>query len=589
MSATDALLYLHFTTLRNALGQRVRRLRQPKYLFGALAGLGYFWLFVFRHLFRAQAGRPAELAAVDAAGHLSPLLAQLAGLALFVIVALAWLIPSRRAALSFSEAQVAFLFPAPVTRRTLIQAQLLRSQFSILLSVLFMTLLFGRGRGLGGNAWTHACGWWLLFSTLNLHFLGASFAREQMLGRGINPWRRRLLVLGILLGLAAAAWYGLRRTVILPTEADLAGLPALRAYAERTLGSAPLRWILVPFALVARPYFSPDGASFLAALGPAVLLLLAHYAWVVRADVAFEEASLEASARLAARLAARREGRWRSRQRPTKPRAEPFRLAPSGWAPTAYLWKSLIDLGPLYRWRTWVMACALTVAGLTWLGSDPELRPLRTAIGAGALTLGGMGLIYGPLLLRGRAGQILQQLDVTKSYPLRGWTVVLGELLTPMVLMTFIEWFFLLAASLSLRTREGSLALSATQSVAGAIGVALLVPPLCGLLFCVAYAGILFFPAWATTAGGPGGGVEVVGQRLIYTAGYLVVLIVAMLPAAAAAVITYLLANWLLGQTAALILTALAASAVLGGELAATLWWLGDKVDRFDLSSELPR
>jgi hypothetical protein len=33
-------------------------------------------------------------------------------------VLLAWMIPHERAALTFTEAEVAFLFPAPVTRRT---------------------------------------------------------------------------------------------------------------------------------------------------------------------------------------------------------------------------------------------------------------------------------------------------------------------------------------------------------------------------------------------------------------------------------------------------------------------------------------
>ena len=589
MSATNALLYLHFTTLRNALVQRVVRLRQPKYLLGALAGLAYFWFFVFRNAFQAPHGVPVGSSAGVGPAELGPLLPQLASVVLFIIVVLNWLLPSRRAALTFTEAQVAFLFPAPVSRRTLIQAQLLRSQFSILISAFFLTLFLGRGRGIGGNVWTHAIGWWLILSTLNLHFLGASFVRERLLGFGIGQWRRRLLVLAALAVLVCASWYGLRKTVILPTDADLNGLASVSAYAERTLGSAPLRWILAPFALVVRPYLSVDGPAFLAALGPSVLLLLAHYYWVIRSDVAFEEASLEASAKLATRVAALREGRWRSRQLPTKPRSEPFRLAPTGWTPTAYLWKSLIALGPFYRLRTWLIACLLAGAGLSWLGSAPDLQPLKKALGVAFLALGGMGMLYGPLILRGRAGQILQQLDVTKSYPLAGWTVVLGELLTPMVLMTFIEWFLLFVTVLAFDSSRNNLVLTAALSTGGALGIALLIPPLCGLLSCVAYAGVLFFPAWATSAGAHGGGVEVVGQRLIFTAGYLVVLMVALLPATLAGAVVYIITNWLAGQVVAVILTALIAAVVLGGELAATIWWLGEKVDRFDISTELPR
>ncbi len=45
------------------------------------------------------------------------------------------------------------------------------------------------------------------------------------------------------------------------------------------------------------------------AFGP-VLVLAAHYAWVVLADTAFEEASVEASQKQAEKLAHVRAGNW---------------------------------------------------------------------------------------------------------------------------------------------------------------------------------------------------------------------------------------------------------------------------------------
>src|SRR5205085_7964459 len=109
---------------------------------------------------------------------------------------LAWMVPHQRAALAFTEAEVAFLFPAPVTRRGLIHFKLLRSQTAILFTTVLLTLVANR---FGGRAWIHAAGWWVILSTLNLHFLGSSFARTLLLERGISNWRRRL---GILLLLA---------------------------------------------------------------------------------------------------------------------------------------------------------------------------------------------------------------------------------------------------------------------------------------------------------------------------------------------------------------------------------------------------
>src|SRR5206468_12067142 len=113
---------------------------------------------------------------------------------LLVMVAWAWIVPHARAALAFTEAEVAFLFPAPVTRRTLIHFKLLKSQAGILFSTLFMTFLSGLFAK-GGSVWIHAAGWWVIFSTLNLHFLASSFARTRLLERGVSNWQRRLVVL----------------------------------------------------------------------------------------------------------------------------------------------------------------------------------------------------------------------------------------------------------------------------------------------------------------------------------------------------------------------------------------------------------
>ena len=61
--------------------------------------------------------------------------------ALFLMFALllAWILPHSRAALAFTEAEVAFLFPAPISRKTLIHFKLLKSQTAILFSALLMT------------------------------------------------------------------------------------------------------------------------------------------------------------------------------------------------------------------------------------------------------------------------------------------------------------------------------------------------------------------------------------------------------------------------------------------------------------------
>ena len=48
----SALLYLQYHTFRNRLVCRFKRLKQPKYLIGAVVGGLYFYWYFFRYLFQ---------------------------------------------------------------------------------------------------------------------------------------------------------------------------------------------------------------------------------------------------------------------------------------------------------------------------------------------------------------------------------------------------------------------------------------------------------------------------------------------------------------------------------------------------------
>ena len=90
--------------------------------------------------------------------------------------------------------------------------------------------------------------------------------------------------------------------------------------------NGPMPCVWYPFRLVLKPYFAPEWIAFLLALGPALLVMTAHYLWVMRADVAFEEASVEAARRLAERVAAVRSGNLRTASQKLKPKRAPFTL-----------------------------------------------------------------------------------------------------------------------------------------------------------------------------------------------------------------------------------------------------------------------
>jgi hypothetical protein len=123
----------------------------------------------------------------------------------------------------------------------------------------------------------------------------------------------------------------------------------------------------------------------------------------------------------------------------------------------------------------------------------------------------------------------------------------------------------------------------------GSLGIALVLPPLLGLMLSIPFAATLYFPAWAETSGQRGGGIEVMGQRLIFFAAYVLVLAVALLPAGLCGGLAAFVTFNLIGLATAVVTTSVVAAVVIGAEFAAVIWWLGRRFEHFDLSQEVPR
>src|SRR5688572_14542296 len=220
------LLYLRFTSFKNWVLSRGRRLRQPKYLIGAVVGCAYFYFFFFRPLGDSEtrvspaaseeARRAMELATAALPADWLPATSALGALGLLTFFTFMWIIPAQRAALGFSEAEIAFLFPAPISRRKLVHFRLISSQFRSLIGAAVMMLFSNRWAFVGGNALTHAVGWWFIFSTLNLHFSGANFTLTRLTDIGLGAWRRRALVFLAIAAVFALAFLRMSPAVTMP-------------------------------------------------------------------------------------------------------------------------------------------------------------------------------------------------------------------------------------------------------------------------------------------------------------------------------------------------------------------------------------
>lgn len=573
-----ALFYLQYHTVRNRTAVRLKRLKQPKYLFGAIVGGIYFYFYFFRYLFGIGTGpRPAPWSA-DPDNLL--LYESIGALVLFVLVAVAWIVPRERAALAFSEAEVAFLFPAPISRRGLIHYKLLRSQLAILFTTLFFVLLSNR---FGGKLWIHAAGWWLVLSTLNLHFLGASFARTMLLDRGITNSQRRLAIFVLLIAGAAAVVVWAKRSFPEFDLAQMKGPEDLKEYATTLLSAGPLPWLLSPFRLVLRPYFAATGLAFLYALGPVLLLLALHYMWVVRSNVAFEEASVEASRKLAEKVAAIRAGNWQGHGKALKVKKPPFALQPNGPAPVALLWKNLISAGQGFSLRFWIVIGICSVFIALSVGGASSHSGLPSALGLIGATFILWSLLLGPQFLRQDFRQDVALADVLKSYPLPGWQVALGELLAPATVMAALQWLLILV-TLILMLQIPPPGLRRALILAISMSAAVVLPVLDLITLQIPNAAVLLFPAWFQSGKDAPHGIEATGQRIIFMLGQMLVFLLALLPATVAWLVVFFVSKWVVGAMIAIPIASAAATVVLAGEAAVGIMLLGRAFDRFDVA-----
>ncbi len=585
----SALFFLQWQSFKNRLWQRIKRLRNPRYFFGALIGGAYLFSVFGRSFYRmGGVSRTGIMPGVP-----SSTWEFLAALALFVVLLLAWLIPHQRAALVFSEAEIAFLFPAPVRRRTLIHFKLVRSQVAVLFTVFFLTLIARWSGGIGG-ALLRAAGLWLLLSTINLHLLGSSFARTLLLERGIGLWQRRFAVLALAGVLAAGAYFWVRAEMPPVDPSGFTRFGQYRDYVGQVAQTGPAVYLLAPFRWVVRPFLaSDDPHAFLLVLGPALAVLVLHYLWVVLSDVAFEEASLEASRRHVARVTAVREGRGLN-ARPHRRRRAPFRLAPTGPPAIALLWKNLLSAGQIFSARYAIILLGWSAfAGFSMShGGGGRQHLLSQTVAFMALVLTGWSVVLGPQVVRQDFRQDLAVADLLKVYPLRGWQLALGELLTPAIILTLSQWVLIILAWTLWDKRVGSEELSAWQSQGSlAASAAILALPLNFVSLVVPNAAALLLPAWFATPATPGAsrGIEVIGQRFIFLIGQFLVLLVAAVPVALTGFVVYILASepWL-GQPWALPVASAAAALVCAAEAAGGLLLLGNWFEGYDLSAEKP-
>jgi hypothetical protein len=574
----QALFFYQFHSIKNRLTARVRRMKEPRYLFGAVAGAAYFYWFFFRNFNHGDGPMRRAFFGGD-----PEMLQGVYALILLAWVLLTWIFHRTRATLAFTESEVAFLFPAPVTREQLLHFKLLRSQFAILSSSLLMAFLrFG-----GSHFWISWLGWWIILATLNLHILGSSFAVTMLMDRGISNARRRIISLAVIVAAGAGLAWWLRNSFPAPplVEPGADAATIFAHYVNYAVNSGPLPYLLFPFKLLSAPFLARNAGEFIAALPGALAIMGLHYLWVMRANVAFEEASVDAARRTAERVAAIRSGNWQAANPAKKPGRSPFRLDGAGFPAMALMWKNVIAASNMITIRFWIMLAWLTVvSGFIFRSQIHSGAALALTSMIGLLL--GFSVAMGPSLLRNDFRQDLPAADLLKSFPLAGWEVALGEVLAPAAILTAAQWLLLILALVCCPGQWDKHALPLGTRVGCFVAAALVLPAVNFANLIIRNTAALFVPAWFQLGKDGPRGIENTGQQLILVLGQTLALALMLIVPAIAFAVVWFSTSLFVGPLIALALGGLAALAALGGEAALGLRLMGSMFERLDLSKE---
>ena len=324
----------------------------------------------------------------------------------------------------------------------------------------------------------------------------------------------------VLLGAGALLWSAHE---VLPHLVAAAphGTRALRHALTHALAHPVLEVVLWPFRAMVAPLAATSPAEWRAAMLPALGLLALHYVWVLRSDTAFEEAAAEASLARARRRDARRAGGALSHRNGHAPSAPLFPLAATGWPATALLWKNLAAV--LRRRRAGNITLGLVVGGavVAVVSADPD-NTLARVTGALALTWLGFAAALGPQWVRNDLRTDLLHDDLLRSYPLPGWAIVASETAASAVTLTLLE---LALAGMAYLSYVGDAALDVPPAERLLLlGTAfVLLPPINFTAMLLQNGAAVYFPGWVRV-GAAASGVEALGQRLLTTTVFLILL-----------------------------------------------------------------
>jgi hypothetical protein len=349
-------------------------------------------------------------------------------LGLFAYCATTLLSSTGERAISFSPAEVDFLFCGPFSRRQLLAYKIAASVFGCLLTALFMTAV-----ALPYGVWPPAAYAGLALTFLFLYLFGMVFGLVlNVVGARFASRRRRLVLAGLGLLVLAA---------LLPLGRELPRLSP-RDLLEFLDGSPVMQAVLAPLGWFVQTVQAQNVQDLLAygARALAVNALLVVLVFALDAD--YLEASAAASERVYARIQRIRRG-GASAGWYTPGKAGRLSLPSLPWwggvGPVAWrqLTSALRSLRGLTVFLGILGGALLVVSVLAMVGGDRSTQPAVRVILA--TTLAALSLISLPATLTFDFRGDLDRIDVLKTLPIAPWRIVVGQLTASVLLLGLIQ------------------------------------------------------------------------------------------------------------------------------------------------------
>jgi ABC-2 type transport system permease protein len=582
-----AFLFVTFCSFKNRILVRLRRLRNPRYLVSAVAGLGYFWFMFLRH----SHGSAAFISGTGSL-HLGELGRDCLSILILGVLLFAWMLPQQSGGVELSESEIAFLFPAPLTRPQILLYKLFRSIPSLVISVLFMMVGFRQARGVGILVG---------LGVMTVYFMMVAQARARLKLAGIGFLIRQVLVL-LLAGFLAWVMIheggtgNLKQALVTLDEGQAWKPPAGNGMSHQqslqqafNVLDAPFKRPVLRTILFVPHLFAsvllPESATALFVNSMALLALgYLFFLIAARVSVSFEEASVVVSQRRTARMQ-RLTGQRSGNRIVFKRMPPPFRLGERGPAEVAIIWKNVTAAMRISSPA--LIIISIIFAAIVLQGFYTRESVLTGASLGMALFICAFFPFIGTAVFTQDLRLDLSRIELLKSFPLSGERLVAAEIAAPLLIVSVVELILLCITAVLAQAAHvhGPLAHAADPQF---ITLALLFAiPICAAQLVIRNATPLILPAWAARSKEEPRGLVMTGQRLVLLAGNLIVLSVVLLPAALLGVPAFILSrHFFAGSPVALAVATMPSIALLFAEVYFGIKALGAQFDNIDVTND---